>query len=411
MNAVEIRIPQMGEGLREVLIVHLLKRPGDTILRDEPIYEMETDKAVMEVESPCEGTLEVWFVAEGEVIEVGAPIARILTHAPVAEVFPSSETPHEPHVGATPDALPPGAASPVDFLKDKISFPGKRPPQRSVVIPPRTRSYCRQLGISQEQMYRIPAPQGKLMPADVDRYLAETAGENDVPPPAHEIKRRQYPVPASQRVFIYRLRRSAQRAIPASMTRPVEWDGVMERLYALRKRHPDTPITEFTAFAYAVATIVRKYPRFRSVMISDDDVLEYDHLDLGIAVQRPDDELATAVVPEASALDFPSFARATQRQIARAIKGEDQATDSVQLLLTYMVDHEITHATPVLVAPAIAVLFVGAPFLRGGKRIANLALTFDHRLINGVGAAKFLNSLAAELGSTPVLADEDEPST
>lgn len=430
MNSVEIRIPQMGEGLREVLIVRLLKSAGDPVRRDEPLYEMETDKAVMEVESPHEGTLIEWLAAEGDVMEVNAPIARLTTMESVPPANPIAGP--RPVAGAAHPTLAPTARP-----EPRITAP---PPAGATIIPPRTRKYARELGLTDQELYSIPAPSGKLMPADLDRYLSlkndEPSNGGDAQAPARGITpyplnraeadpadptpsfptrdpdpapqpqgiARQYPVPAKQRVFIYRLKRSAQLTVPASITRPIDWGGVVDRLQALRRRYSETPVTAVTAFAHGVVTTVAQHPKFRSVLAGDDTVIEFKHLNLGIAVQRPDDELVTALVPEADSLDFPSFARTTQRQITRAIKGADQASDSVQLLLSYMADQEIIHAIPVLVSPAIAVLFVGAPYEQGQRTLANLVLTFDHRLINGVGAAKFLGELARRVAD-PTLPD------
>src|SRR5213079_2141015 len=77
MAIVEIRIPQLGEGLQEARLIRFLKQPGDAVARDEPIYEMETDKAVMEIESPTAGILEAWDAAEDDVLPIGAVIGRI----------------------------------------------------------------------------------------------------------------------------------------------------------------------------------------------------------------------------------------------------------------------------------------------------------------------------------------------
>ena len=79
MPILDVAVPQLGEGLQEVLIQKLLKKPGDLVERDEPIYIMETDKADVEVESPYAGTLMEWLVGEGKVVPVGALIARIET--------------------------------------------------------------------------------------------------------------------------------------------------------------------------------------------------------------------------------------------------------------------------------------------------------------------------------------------
>src|SRR2546426_5152078 len=79
MAQFEIRIPQLGEGLQEARLIRFLKQPGEAVAQDEPIYEMETDKAVMEIESPAAGILESWSAKEDDVLPIGALIGRIET--------------------------------------------------------------------------------------------------------------------------------------------------------------------------------------------------------------------------------------------------------------------------------------------------------------------------------------------
>jgi acyl carrier protein len=195
-------------------------------------------------------------------------------------------------------------------------------------------------------------------------------------------------------VFVYRARRSAERVLPATVARPFDWRRFRQHLEALRRQHPGVAISEFTVLAFAAARAAALHPRFRSQLMEDEALREYRHVNLGIAVQRPGDELVTAVVPQADALDFPEFLARARAQIA-ATRDEDQAVESVQLLVSFLGGLGITDAVPLLVAPAVAVVFIGAPYALPESRLAaNLCLTFDHRLINGHGAALFLQSLA-----------------
>ena len=77
MPIVSVCIPQMGEGLQEARLVAVLKQPGDFVKRDEPLYQMETDKAVMDVESPFEGVLTEWLVATDTILPIGSEIAKM----------------------------------------------------------------------------------------------------------------------------------------------------------------------------------------------------------------------------------------------------------------------------------------------------------------------------------------------
>src|SRR5215471_8550341 len=96
MAEVEIKIPQLGEGLQEARILRFLKQPGEAVAQDEPIYEMETDKAVMEIESPAAGVLEAWTAKEDDVLPIGATIGRINTEVKARLV--ASEQRPEPSV-------------------------------------------------------------------------------------------------------------------------------------------------------------------------------------------------------------------------------------------------------------------------------------------------------------------------
>ena len=75
--SLELAVPQLGEGLREVRIVEILRRAGDAVARGEPMYVVETDKSTVELEAPFDGTIEGWTVSPGDVVAVGAVVARL----------------------------------------------------------------------------------------------------------------------------------------------------------------------------------------------------------------------------------------------------------------------------------------------------------------------------------------------
>lgn len=390
MAILDITVPQMGEGLQEVIIVGFQKQPGDHVKRDELLYSMETDKAVMEVESPYEGVLKEWLAAEGDVLPIGAAVARIEMEDAVVE------------------ATTPGASAVTGGLPLTRSGEAETAAETVAVIPPRTRAYCRTVGISDEEMRRIPAPTGKLMPADVDAYLKAKA--NGMQPAASETEVEETlpyierPLSQQHRVFIYRLKRSAQIVVPGTAKRPMEWGNIRRHAEGYRNRGGSVQPSTFQTFAYCVVEAVKEHPRFRSALIGETLVREYNHLNVGIAVGRPNGELVTAVVEEADTLDFPAFVTKTQEQIAKAREGDDQASESTQLLLTYMGPYEIVDAVPVLVAPAVAILFIGAAFEQNGETLVNLVLTFDHRLIQGIEAAEFLKTIVAKAKQVAELA-------
>ncbi|MEO8486599.1 MAG: biotin/lipoyl-containing protein [Betaproteobacteria bacterium] len=340
----ELAVPQLGEGLREVRIVEILRRAGDAVRRGEPIYVVETDKSTVELEAPFDGTIERWNVSPGDVVAVGAVVARLTT----------------PGMSGATDAKP-------------------RP---DVMIPPRTRAHARERGIADAELARIPSSSGKLMPADVDAWIARSG------PSAAPIE----PLSAEQRRLVFRMRRSAERVIPGTLA--------VDVAFAALERAPTEGAGPSTVqlLAHTAARIASSLPRFRSTLVGDDSLRTHDGINVGIAIARPGDELVTAVVRGADRLTLEAFVREARRQMREALRTGDQAGDDTQLLVSHLGRERILDAVPTLVAPANAILFLGAP---RGDGLARLVMTFDHRLHNGAGAATFLAALRDALGATP----------
>lgn len=390
MAVFEVRVPQMGEGLQDVRILRLIKAAGEPVRKDEPIYEMETDKAVLEVECAVAGLVSRWIVEVNDVVPIGSVIGYVQTD--VAEAAPDRSG---------------GVAHP--SASEPVSAEATPAPSRNAAIPPRTRAYARAHGMSDEALGDLAMSLGrKVTDADVAAALATF---RTVPSEAVQPLRAPYmavPVPDYQRKLVHRLVQSSRAVQPAVEELPIEWSPVERAHSAVKRAVRDatgcTP-TPFTVLAWCVARAVRDFPRFRSVYHNETTLWQYDRLHLGVAVTREDDELLMARIADADALEFAAFAAAMHRAVKHAKAGHDQTTDVMQLSLTNLADTGLRRGVPVVVAPAVATLFVGAPFhepIPGPdgsvrfRRIANLIMTFDHRVVNGVGAARFLNAVRAK---------------
>lgn len=130
-------------------------------------------------------------------------------------------------------------------------------------------------------------------------------------------------------------------------------------------------------------------------MEGDDAVREYERVNLGLALARPNDGLITAVIRGADKMELPEFVRTCTRQMRMAIRAGDQAADDTQIILTHLGEFDVIDATPTLIAPASSIIFLGAP--SGQPEVARVVMTFDHRLMNGMAAAAFLKTLADNL--------------
>jgi pyruvate dehydrogenase E2 component (dihydrolipoamide acetyltransferase) len=384
MPIISVRIPQLGEGLQEALLVEFLKQPGDDVARDEPIYVMETDKAVTEVESPYAGKLVEWVVEENTVLSIGAEVAKM----EVAEGVKEIPAPHAPaELSAAAQAVASAGA----------------PNKPSIPIPPRTRKYLKDKGLL-EVADEIPAAGSKLTIEDVDRYLAEKGGGASVAVGAEGYVERA--LPPQQIALNYRLVRGVQACVPVTGVIDVDATAIVA---GRKKLNADgVQITGFGVICWCMIQTLKKYDRFRSTLSSDGRTLRtYPHVQLGIAVARPGDELITAVIRDADTLSREQFYAAYNRQVQLAREGKDQVDESTTFTTSNIGKAGLRMGIPVVVPPAVATLAVGevrsepVPTESGfefHKRLT-MSLTFDHRVINGVGAGQFLTDLRSEMES------------
>lgn len=394
-STVSLAIPQIGEGLQEARLVAVLKQPGDKVKRDEAIYQMETDKAVMDVESPYEGTIVKWLAEPDTVLAIGAEVVQML----VASAAPAAAT----ATASTP-------AQPVAAAVGAVAQPRPGGASRRMDVPPRTRAYAKGKGLTDSVIETIPAKGGKLTPEDIDQFLdGKSKGALEAPPvvtaSASGKDYTEEPMQQKQRLLMSRLARGNQLVVPGTMTVAMDW-GPIEALRAeIKEKGGDFQPSTFTMFAFAAAKATADHPLFRSTIVGDGVVRTYNHIHLGIAVALPGDELVIATIDEADKMDWRTFAEACRQKISLAREGKDQANESVTLSLTNMQAFGIRDAVAVVVPPGIATVFLGEAYNGLAQdtaelkltRCANLGITFDHRLINGVGAAVFQNAVKANV--------------
>jgi pyruvate/2-oxoglutarate dehydrogenase complex dihydrolipoamide acyltransferase (E2) component len=373
-EVVAVQIPQIGEGLQEARVVAFLKQPGDHIKRDDPIYQMETDKAVMDVESPYEGVLVEWLCQVDEVMAIGADIARMKISSDSQVIAPVAHG----TVATT-------ASAPIAPVATGGGVQG---------IPPRTRAYAKEKGLTEEVLLTLRAVGSKLMPADVDSYLNGSAKT------ASSLGYSERTLGGKQRVLNSRMVRSNALVVPGTLSVVASWSQIEAERARLKAGGGDFQPSAFTMFAFAVVKAMSEFPAFRSSLVGDDKVKTYDNVSVGIAVALPGDELVLAVVDKADTYDWPGFAAKTREQIEKARAGQDQAHEAVTVSLTNMQSFGLREAVPVVVAPSMATIFLGEVFnglpATGELKIerqVNITMTFDHRLANGVGAADFVNRI------------------
>lgn len=391
----------MGEGLQEARLVGFLKAPGEKVRRDDPLYQMETDKAVMDVESPYDGVIIEWLVKEDTVLSIGAEIAKMEVAEGVKEMATGHGPPPKQEVAAS-------TSSAVEPIQEELVTAG---PVRNRAVPPRTRRYAKSLGLLDE-VGKIPSKSGKLMPEDIDFYLTNKGQGTIITAPKPVILKttseyEEIELPSRQKTLAYRLARGSQLCVPGTIMVECKWDAIEATREIVKKSRSEFQPSAFTMMAWCVVQAMSANPKFRSTMPNDSTLRTYKGANLGIAVALPGDELVTAMVPNADSLSWLDFAMATRQQIELARNGRDQATEATTVSITNMSAFGLRNAVPVVVSPSVATLFLGEAYWcpvpkMGGYdfvRMVTLSLTFDHRVINGVGAANFINDIKSRIES------------
>jgi 2-oxoisovalerate dehydrogenase E1 component len=311
-----ITVPILGEGIRVARVVSMLKESGDTVKADDPLCEVETDKAVFPIECDEDGVLGEWLVADGDEVEVGQDLV-LLTMAGQSAAAAAAPMPTPPASSASAGA----AAIPYEALK-------------------------RTGGLSQEAVKQL------------------------------------------------------QGIVPATIDMTCRWETVRDaRLRS--KQTPGGTMSTAIMCGWAVLQAMKKHERFASVVRGNELVYDPDRFDLGMAVALPEDALETAVVKDAGNLEWDTFPDVFNEALRRTRHGAVDSKNRVPLTISSMGAYHVRSAIPIVVPPSLATLFIGAPYLLpdpksktgGTMEVASLVLTFDHRWINGVGAASFLSDV------------------
>ena len=387
MPQVSIQIPQLGEGLQEARLIRFLKQPGESVKRDEPLYEMETDKAVTEVESPYTGVVQAWTVEEDTVHEIGAAIGTMEVEA--SEVGDAEAAPVEESAAVAASDVAAGASVVSETPVGNVGVP----------VPPRTRRYLKEKNL-ESVADQIPAAGSRLTEQDVDRYLEQQSGASAAASEGNS-GFIDAPLPNTQQTLNYRMARGMQSVIAVSLETDIDWVSIQATREATRDSGGPTG---FGMFLWCVAQAMAKYPALRSSLAADGKTVRtYSNVNLGVAVALPGDELKTAMVPQADTLSQQEFFNTLSERIAAARDGQDQADAGTTVSVSNIGVSDMRSGIPVVVAPAVATLALGTvqqqPVPDGDgfkfEPVATLTMSFDHRLINGIGAANFLNEVRA----------------
>ncbi|MFP5413147.1 MAG: dihydrolipoamide acetyltransferase family protein [Gammaproteobacteria bacterium] len=417
MGVHAIKVPDIGEGIAEVELVEWLVGVGDTVAEDQSLAVVMTDKASVEIPSPVAGTVARLAGEVGQMLAVGAELIGIEAGEGQA-VVAAEGTPVAP---ATATAAP--MTSPM-----ATAMPAAEPPVRrggeKPLASPSVRRHARERGID---LWQVPGsgPGGRVRHEDVETFAARSSSMPPVAGPAVSAQ----PV-ASARASASYAERNDEQTIPVIGLRR----RIAEAMQEAKRRIPhfsyveETDVTELetlraqlnakhgtgrgrlTVLPFVLRALVLAVREFPQVNARYDDeagvVTRHGAVHAGIATQT-DAGLVVPVLRHAESLDLWATAAEIARlaQSARGGRALREELSGSTITVTSLGALGGIASTPVINRPEVAIVgvnrIVERPVIRGGavvaRKIMNLSSSFDHRVVDGMHAAEFVQALRGYL--------------
>jgi 2-oxoisovalerate dehydrogenase E2 component (dihydrolipoyl transacylase) len=426
----EFKLPDLGEGLTDGEVVRWLVAEGDAIELNQPIVEVETAKAVVEIPAPYSGTVVKLYAAEGESLDVGAPLISVDTaggaSAPAAAqaaVAVAAEPDPDPTQELQATLVGPGERQQVRRRRigghaRSANGPATTTPgpagQRPRATPP-VRRYAKDRGVDLAALVGT-GRDGRITREDVDGALdgaQDGARDGALPAAAVAPAARQPRDRGEERIPVRGTRRQIAAAMTASafsiphVTEFLTVDAT--RLMELRERLRALPaadglkLTPLAVVARALCAAVRSYPLMNSSWDeAAGDIVVKGRVNLGIATDTPTG-LLVPNIKDADTLGILDLSRELTRltELARERKATPSDLTGGTITITNVGGFGVETGTPIINKPECAILATGLiaprPWVVDGqlavRQLMTTSVSFDHRIVDGAYAAQFLAHL------------------
>jgi pyruvate dehydrogenase E2 component (dihydrolipoamide acetyltransferase) len=347
--AYEFKLPDLGEGLTEGEVARWLVEEGQEIAEDDPLVEIQTDKTTVEIPSPAAGKVARILVAEGEVVPVGTVLVVIGEDGVSAGAMTRGQTP-------------------------------RRVPEGRVQATPLVRKVAQELGVDLAAVVPTGAG-GRVTEADVRAAATDVSGGQT---PGRVSEGRREPLRGVRRLIAEHMARAHREIAPVTWVEECDFEAVgLERLVA--------------SVVKAAALALKEHPELNA-RIERDAIVYLDRYDIGVAVQT-EQGLVVPVVRGADAKSVEEIddeiARLADGARAGSLKPEEVRNST--FTVTSAGKLAGLFQTPIVNHPEVAILSIGRiaprPVVRNGEVVVRqtgaVAVTFDHRVVDGARAAEF----------------------
>ena len=440
--ATKIIMPQGGQHVEEGRVVKWLKAEGDAVKKGEVVCEVETEKVVLEVESPADGVLLKIVVPAGEKVAVFATIgivgapgeqvdlakfgpeekeAKGVDVAEIRKRLAEREAHREAGVKASGRAKKLAAEKGVDLAAVQGSGPGGRIVEEDVLraaeemakapdevmvgkvrISPVAKKMAEDKGLDVSSIQGT-GPMGRIMKEDVLRAMEEKGKKKEPVLGALKQVKETIPIRGVRQVIFDRMHQSLQQSAQLTLTMEVNAAelGRFRKTLVDSLKDRDIRISYNAILVKIIARALEEHPRMNSSVVKD-EIWLWDSVNVGVAVAA-EQGLIVPVVRDANKKDLIAIQKDIDEKVEKA-KTKKLVPDDLQggtFTLTGLGFLDIEAFTPILNPPEVGILGVGKiiekPVVENGEikvgQRMTLSLTFDHRIIDGVDGARFLKSI------------------
>jgi 2-oxoisovalerate dehydrogenase E1 component len=210
--------------------------------------------------------------------------------------------------------------------------------------------------------------------------------------------------------------RKLVHVIPANLQIDVHWDAIRKTRDAAKSKNGKHAPSPSVMVAWAVVRAMEKHPPFRRLILEGEHIVEHEDFDLGMAVALEDDRLATAVIVDANKKSWSEFVQSYNETVDATRTGRVDAMNA-PVVITSLGAFGVKAGAPIVVPPSVGTIFVGTAhraLIPNGKKnesveVITLSLTFDHRVVNGAGAASFANEIKKQIEGFKIPTSQKKP--
>ncbi len=412
--AVDFKFPDVGEGITEGEIVKWYVKEGDLVNQDDVVLEVETDKAIAEIPSPAAGKITKIYHREGETVKVGESLFTIDSGA---------EQPVEKPLKKTTSAIPIPESEQVIIEQKTSAKKTELKTEEPLLAAPATRRLAKELGVDLRKV-RGTGPLNRITENDVRNFqtMPEAEGKEEVPSetkPSLEIRiLKKYDIYGPiERVSLRGIRKTTAKRMTQSHTNAVHVthmdDADITELFRIReieKKSAEEKGIHLTFLPFIIKAVIeglKEHPYLNSMLDEENgEIILKKYYNIGIAMDVEDG----LIVPVIKIADQKSIFDLANEIQELSKKAQERKLDLADMkggtfTMTNVGTLGGTYATPMINYPEVAILATGRIQDRvvvkdekiQKRKILPLSLTFDHRVLDGAEAARFMNAVIMHL--------------